>query len=367
MTSSIARSEDASRPNEKEEAMEARNNADLTTAALGPDTTSRGRSKRAADWRVLAAGVALVFAAAAVFVTSSGAAQQSGRADGHTGKWLLEVRSGGEAQLTLETREHGRSTTSRTIQQSKLSGLDMSSASGGTVHFQIVRDAGTFECSGWFKDGQGGGTYDFAPNAAFAERLRSMGFGSPSPEQQVRLALEDVNGEFLSEIRSEGYENVDVGELVRMAEHGVDLDYMRGMKASGYTFKTASTIVRMRDHGVDPESIASLRELGYKDLPAEEAVRATDHGVDADYIREMAQVGMQRFQLDDLIRLRDHGVDASFVREIEAEGYQGIESEDYVRMRDHGVDGSYVREANKRSGRKLDVDELVRMRDRGEE
>src|SRR4051812_14348835 len=76
-----------------------------------------------------------------------------------TGQWLVDSKWGSD-QTYLELRQeswegHGSWNSSFNIQLSDLRGLNQSqvSSNGSVVQFQLVRDAGTLNCEGWFKDG----------------------------------------------------------------------------------------------------------------------------------------------------------------------------------------------------------------------
>ena len=45
-------------------------------------------------------------------------------------------------------------------------------SAGSHVQFQLIRDAGTFNCEGWFKDGKGSGHFVFSASPAFAAELQ---------------------------------------------------------------------------------------------------------------------------------------------------------------------------------------------------
>src|SRR5260370_42176879 len=80
------------------------------------------------------------------------------------------------------------------VDPSRLSGLTREQAmSGGThVQFQLKRDAGTFNFEGWFKDGNGSGHFTFTPDRSFAAELNNQGYGSPTDEQLLSLAMRDT-------------------------------------------------------------------------------------------------------------------------------------------------------------------------------
>src|SRR5947207_9505979 len=130
-----------------------------------------------------------------------------------------------------------------------LSGPQIMSA-GQQVQFQIVRDAGNFNCEGWFKEGKGSGHFTFAPNPGFSSELQKRGITSPNEQQQFSLALHDVSLAFIDELNAEGYDRPSVDQLVKMGQHGVSLEYLTEMKAMGYMVKSPDMLTRMVDHGV---------------------------------------------------------------------------------------------------------------------
>ena len=114
-----------------------------------------------------------------------------------TGQWLIEFRPG-ESKLHIEMRYErhdakGDHTSSHgfTIDPALLSGLsrDQATSVGTNVRFQLKRDAGTFTFDGWFKEGNGSGHFTFTPDHGFASQLTSEGYGSPTDEQLLSLAM----------------------------------------------------------------------------------------------------------------------------------------------------------------------------------
>src|SRR4030095_844124 len=121
------------------------------------------------------------------------------------------------------------------------------------VRFDIRREAGTFACEGWFRQGSGSGHFTFVPDQGFASELSRRVVGSPASRQLFSLALADVGVALLDELSSQGYERPNVEQLVRMGDHGVRMEYVRGMGAAGYRLRTIEALVKMRDHGVGPD------------------------------------------------------------------------------------------------------------------
>src|SRR2546422_10473211 len=216
--------------------------------------------------------LALLWACYPVADTSYSNPQELG-----TGQWLIEFRTG-EAKVHIEMRyerksEKGNHTSSHgfTLDPSLLSGLTREQAmSGGThVQFQLKRDAGTFNFEGWFKEGNGSGHFTFAPDHTFAAQLTSQGYGSPTDEQLLSLAMSDTGFALINELKAEGYERPTLDQLVAMGNHGVSVEYVQGLKSYGYQVKTIDYLVKMRDHGVSLKFIREMASMGYRNLEPE--------------------------------------------------------------------------------------------------
>ncbi|HEY0565631.1 MAG TPA: hypothetical protein VGC88_08615 [Terriglobales bacterium] len=317
------------------------------------------KAARAGSYWIIAFIVALLIPAAAL-------AQ-----DSLTGQWILEAPSGNTGQLQMTLRyerhtahSHSNSSNSFDIAADQLKGLDLAAlrGSGSNTKFQLVRDAGTFNCDGWAGHGDAEGHWTFQPSAQYSSALQSKVIGSPTPEQQMRLALANTSLGFVDELKSAGY-HFDVDDLIRAANHGVNSEYVHGMNALGYKPESLDALVRMRDHGVDPQYVKELAAAGLSKLPADDIVRMRDHGVDAEYIRGLAKYGITGLDGDQLAKLRDHGVDPSYIAEMQKSGLRGDPME-WTRLRDHGVSPDFVIAVEK-SGLKADAEELIRLRDHG--
>lgn len=299
-------------------------------------------------------------------------AAPAGADDAYTGQWIIEPsRQAGWLHLTLtysnEKRGRGQSITSFKLAPDGLRGLSQAQmmSAGTNVQFQLVRDAGTFNCEGWFKEGRGSGHFVFAANPAFTAELRRRNYEAPSDAQMFRLAMSDLSIAFLDELQAQGYERPSLDQLVRMGDHGVSLDYVRALKAQGYSVQSTDLLTRMVDHGVSISFIKELESLGYRRLPVETLIRTVDHGVTPEYIRELAGFGHRDLSLEQLTRLVDHGVGTRFIKEIEAAGYGRPPLEQLVRMQDHGVNARFIEKMKSRGFTNLTIDELIKLADHG--
>ncbi|MBV9925578.1 MAG: hypothetical protein JOZ96_11220 [Acidobacteria bacterium] len=297
------------------------------------------------------------------------------------GQWLVEYRTDdGKTSLTLNYKEVRRAedgrkhegfsfwNTTRDVAPESLQGLTREqalSASGTNVRFELRRDAGTFACEGWFRQGNGSGHFNFVPDPGFAAELSRRGVGTPDTRQLFRLAMAEIGLGLLDQLKAAGYEQPTIEQLVRLGEHGVREDYVRGLKELGYRLGTLDALVQMRDHGVSLEFIGGLREAGFREVRAEDLVRTRDHGVTPSFIREMRAAGFETPTLESLIRIRDHGVTADFIKGLRAEGYDSLSLEQLVGVRDHGVTVEFIRELRDLGYSHLQLEQLIRMRDHG--
>ncbi|HKC38828.1 MAG TPA: hypothetical protein VKC15_04750, partial [Gemmatimonadales bacterium] len=241
------------------------------------------------------------------------------------GQWLIDPSDqSGKVQLTISYGE-GRysSNWGRDVPSSELVGLSAADmdGSGTTVHFKIVRSAGTLTCEGWFAGGRGSGHFTYEPKSGFVAELAKRGINAPTAWEQFQMTMAGVGLDLVDELQRQGYERPTAGKLARMATHGVDLEYARDIGARGYHLKDPESLVRMRDHGVNPEFIESLDRAGYKNLSAEELVRVRDHGVNPEFIASLDSAGYKNLGLEDLVRLRDHGVSADYIADMKEMGY----------------------------------------------
>src|SRR5215216_6413104 len=188
-------------------------------------------------------------------------------------------------------------------EREKIKGLTFtpSSSESTPVHFEIIRDAGTFALDGIFKNGNGAGEYRFEPSADYVAGMKAMGYGDLSRDQVFVLALRDVSRGFIKELKALGYNDLPLDRLIRLRDHGVSIAYITDLKALGYSGLALEELIRLRDHGVSANYAKDLTRLGYKNLPLEQLVRLRDHGVSAAYIEELKGAGFSQMPLEEVV------------------------------------------------------------------
>ena len=103
------------------------------------------------------------------------------------GQWLIEPgERSGNVRLTIrygERRYHDSWNSQDDVPMSQLVGLSAADmgGSGVTVHFKIVRSAGTLDCDGWFDSGKDSGHFTYQANSTFVAELAKRGITGPPP------------------------------------------------------------------------------------------------------------------------------------------------------------------------------------------
>jgi hypothetical protein len=263
---------------------------------------------RRAAWQAAAAVAVLISASLA-----SGTARAASAPE--TGTWSIDARTPGHlVQLTLSYRtEHGSDEESNPVAYSASGFPGLTStqlaAADTQVKFDIVRDAGSFECEGVFRSGLGSGVFTFVRSDAFAAALQSRGIGAPSDAEQFELAMSGMTLATIDMLRSQGVTGLSSSALVRLGDHGVDDTYIRSLAQYGVKPSSVDDYVRLADHGVEPKFVAGLLSDGYHPS-IDDLVRLCDHGVTLDFIANLRTHGYHP-SIDDLIRLRDSGMSAA--------------------------------------------------------
>ncbi len=133
--------------------------------------------------------------------------------DSITGEWIIEMKPGTDfIYLSIHRRSDrgGNYSSSSDIRADSIKGLSAAqvSGSGSAVSFQIVREAGTLNCEGWFKEGKGSGSFTFSPNQRFAAEMKGLGYEQLSDEKLFSMAVHDIGLAFIRELNALGYDHL---------------------------------------------------------------------------------------------------------------------------------------------------------------
>jgi hypothetical protein len=232
---------------------------------------------------------------------------------------------------------NGSFNNSFSLDPSQLRGLPLAQIGApiATItRFELVREAGTFVCEGYFKGGNGAGTFVFRPAPGFVSAMRAQGFLDVDEKRIFSMAAHDVGPRFAAQVRSEGITVSSASKLLSMRIHGVTMEFIRSVQQAGYK-PEEEDLIKMRIHGVTPDFANEVRRM-YAPASIEQLVRMRIHGVALDFAGEVRQL-YPTASIDDLVRLRIHGVTMDYIRNAQSRS-RNATLEQVVRMKIRGLD-----------------------------
>jgi hypothetical protein len=292
------------------------------------------------NWRrtarnIFALGLALCFL---TFSTQANRAQEAMQ-----GEWGIESDSN-QASVKLTLHQQTGNNTFKGLSKVKLEtlkglGSEIVSAKDKPVRFQIVRDAGTFACEGYFNEGKGAGSFTFIPNQGFVSDMRALGYETLSQNLIFQMAARNVTLNFIQELRNLGYDHIPAVKLISLWLYNVT-----------------------------PEFVREMRSLGYEQLPLEELYALRVQSVTPQYVEELGNLGLKHPSVRQLIALRTHSVSPEFIQEIHSLGYENISADQLVSLRVFAITPAFIQKAKASGeGSNPSVDQLVKLKRRGSE
>jgi uncharacterized protein (UPF0335 family) len=321
--------------------------------------------------RLLSFVLLAIFAGIVMSDKSASRAGAQAAQKGIKGEWTAEFdrNKTGEIHFTFQRRSErgGFNMNSDNLRVGELQGLapEARSAAKIGVGFNIVREAGTFACEGYFSEGRGAGLWTLTPSEKFVSEMRRRGYDNLNEENLLSAALHNLTTKFIDDLKSAGYDRLTFEQLRRAATHNVTLEFIREMKSAGYENLTVEELVRARNHDVDADFVREAKSMGFERQPLETLIRMRNHDVTLEFINQMKSAGFENLSIEKLIRLKNHDVTAAFIGEIKAEGYSDISAETAIRLKNHDIDGEFIRRAKSQGYGNTSLEELIRLRNQG--
>ena len=278
------------------------------------------------------------------FTAQAAHSEQAARSEqvapsGITGTWTAELNRSkpGEIEMTFERRsgEGGFNMSSDRIALSELQGFSPEVASSGraNVNFQIVREAGTFACEGYFRDGKGAGFWTFTGSQSFVTAMRGRGYTGLTAEDLFRAAMHNLTTKYIEDLKAAGYDHLEFEELVRAAGHDVTPAYIREMRLAGYDHLTLEELIRARNHEIDSQYIKQVQAMGFDKESLEGVIRLRNHEITPEYINDLKAEGYTDISADVVIRLKNHDIDRAFIQRVKASGMTNLTPDQLIRIR----------------------------------
>lgn len=284
------------------------------------------------------------------------------------GQWVAQFDAGKPAVIKLmftRRSEKGDSfMTTDEVSRGELQGFpsDANSTAKTNVNFRIVREAGTFDCEGYFGAGKGAGFWTLTPSQSFVSAMRGRGYDNLTEEDLLRAALYNLTTSFIEDLKTVGYGRLEFRQLLRAASHEITPAYVREMQAAGYQSLSMEQLVRARNHDIDSRYIREVQAMGFDKQPLELLIRLRNHEITQGFINQMRSAGFDNLSIEELIRLKNHEITPDFVNGLKAEGYADISVASAVRLKNHGVDQEFIRRAKARGFNNITLDQLIRLR-----
>jgi len=246
-----------------------------------------------------------------------------------SGEWKAETKSDKPDKIYLSFERRidggGHNQNGSTYEYSDLQGLTREQTQNGNVSFRLAREAGTIECQGTFTNGRGSGTFQFTPNRAFIDSMRSRGFdfeknsskhGMHSEDRLFTAATINLTTAFVDDLLSANFGPLDIDDL----------------------FKA-------RIFNITPQFMAEMKATGFPNLGMEDLVKARIFKIDADYVRQVREMGFDKEDFESLVKFRIFKVTPEFLSEVKNEGFGNLTAEEVVKFRIFKIDGDFIRQA----------------------
>ena len=288
--------------------------------------------------------------------------------DSLTGQWIAQLDAGKPGvvkfMFTRQSEKGGSYMTSDEIPRGELQGFpsDANSAARMNVNFRIVREAGTFDCEGYFGAGKGAGFWKLTPSQSFVSMMRGRGYDLLTEEDLLRAALHNLTTKFIEDLKAVGYDRLEWRQLLRAATHEVTPAFVREMQAAGYQGLSMEQLVRAKNHDIDSQYVKEVQAMGFDKQPLESLIRMKNHEITQGFIAQMRSAGFDNLSIEELIRLKNHEITPEFVNGLKAEGYPDITVAVAVRLKNHNVDGDFIRRAKAKGFNNATLDQLIKLR-----
>jgi len=291
-----------------------------------------------------------------------GASMGQGQRGAITGDWRIEFtrQKPDEVQLTMtygKSQNWGNGTKISEVQ-----GLSSDYATGAAnVTLHIVRDAGTFELAGSFREGKGSGRFTLTPNDGFFSALASRGYTNLTDNNVFAAAMSGLKISSVDELKGAGYDQLTFDNLIESALFKINSASIADLRSAGFDRLPFNKLVEASIFKVDSNFARETENLGFGKLPFEKLVELRVHKITPEYINQVRQMGFTDLNLDRLVELKIFKVTPEFVNEMHAAGFTSITPQQLVNLRIFKIDADFIRKA-KATDPNITVEGLVDMR-----
>ncbi len=161
---------------------------------------------------------------------------------------------------------------------------------GAHIDAVLTAEAGTLTCSGAIHNFKLSGSFNFAPNAAFASHMLKLGIQGITAENLQTYTLFRVQAAKVEALLNAGVTGIDAKNLASLSIFHIDPAFVDSIKNLGYATPPAKKLVELKIHGVNPEEVKQIRSLGYQPT-LDELVKMRIFKVTPAFIQDMKKRG----------------------------------------------------------------------------
>lgn len=282
------------------------------------------------------------------------------------GRWEADNRNAdtGKIHLNLQySTDNGNGSHGHDFKLDDLNGLtagQIDSQSETNVKFQIVREAGTIDFDGSFKNGRGDGNWRFTASQSFVEAMTKRGFTELTAQKLFSAAMFNITIQTADGLKSAGLNSLTTDDLFKAAIFKITPEFATEMRKAGYPNITMHELVKARIFKIDAAFAKQAREAGVGDT-MEELVRMSIFKITPDYLRDLKNE-FGKISIDDAVRARIFKVTPEFVKEIKNEGLKELTIDQFVKLHMFKVDAAFIQGLKAAKNWPLDVGEIVRLK-----
>ena len=288
-----------------------------------------------------------------------------------TGEWVADFnrKDVDEVQFTIirRTARGGNHTSSSGFAISEFQGLTREQAFGARTdaRFRLVREAGTFDFEGSFREGKGAGHWTLTPSQGFVATMQSRGYDNLTEDDLFSAAVFNINTKTIEDLKSAGYDRLTFKQLVEASIFKVTGDFIREMKAAGYENLTLKELVEARIFKIDGPYAREVQAMGFGRQPLKGLVEMRIFKITPQFIKEISALGFDNLSLKELLDFSIHKVTAEFLNGLKAEGFSSISPKQAVELKIHRVDADFIKRVKAKGFTDVTLKQLVDLRIHG--
>jgi hypothetical protein len=278
------------------------------------------------------------------------------------GEWQIEFKKKDPDEVQLTMSRGKDQSWGHAIKISEVQGLSHDYATTPIeVTLRIVRDGGTFDLVGSFREGKGSGSFKLTPNESFFSALAARGYPSLSESNVFSAAMSGLKISSVDELKATGYDRLTFNNLIESVIFKINAASIADLRNAGFEQLPFNKLVEASIFKVDGNYVREIQTLGFSPMPFQKLIELRVQQITPEYIGQFRQLGFSDLTPDRLVELKIFKVTPEFVSEMRAVGFTTITPPQLVNLRIFKIDGDYARKA-KSQDPNITVEQLVNQR-----